>query len=125
MHISKTLCTFATSKGTKNKLKQSGGKTIWQQNKARNFYKLSETQKKCAMRDAYDYMLYLADDGAYSITRLFGELTNNYLYDMKEIVGFATFSYTTNQPKYFSMKNRSWKAKAFCENMINRHGIKH
>lgn len=29
----------------KNKLKQLGGKTIWQQNKARNFYKLSETQK--------------------------------------------------------------------------------
>ena len=118
MHISKTLCTFATSKGTKKKLKQLGGKTIWQQNKARNFCKLSETH-------AYDYMLYLADDGTYAITRLFGESTNWYLWDLKEIIGFATYDYSTKSARYFSMTNRSKEAKAFCERLINKNHIKH
>lgn len=81
--------------------------------------------KKCAMRDAYDYMLYLANDGTYAITRLFGEPTNWYLWDLKEIIGFATYDYATSSARYFSMSNRSKEAKAFCERLINKNHIKH
>ena len=81
--------------------------------------------KKCALRDAYDYMLYLADDGTYAITRLFGEPTNWYLWDLKEIIGFATYDYSTKSARYFSMTNRSKEAKAFCERLINKNHIKH
>ena len=81
--------------------------------------------KKCAMRDAYDYMLYLADDGTYAITRLFGEPTNWYLWDLKEIIGFATYDYSTKSARYFSMANRSKEAKAFCERLINKNHIKY
>lgn len=41
--------------------------------------------KNCAKRDGYDYMLYLADDNTYGVTRLFGELTNRILFDMKKL----------------------------------------
>lgn len=81
--------------------------------------------KKCAMRDAYDYMLYLVNDGTYAITRLFGEPTNWYLWDLKEIIGFATYDYATSSARYFSMSNRSRKAKAFCGRLINKNHIKH
>lgn len=77
------------------------------------------------MRDAYDYMLYLADDGTYAITRLFGEPTNWYLWDLKEIIGFATYDYSTKSARYFSMANRSKEAKAFCERLINKNHIKY
>lgn len=81
--------------------------------------------KNCAKRDGYDYMLYLADDNTYGVTRLFGELTNKILFDMKEIIGFATYDYSTKSARYFSMANRSREAKIFCENLIKKHNIKH
>ena len=109
MHISKTLCTFATSKGTKKKLKQLGGKNNMATKQGKELLQAIRNTKKCAMRDAYDYMLYLADDGTYAITRLC----------------FATYDYSTKSARYFSMTNRSKEAKAFCERLINKNHIKH
>lgn len=73
--------------------------------------------KSAAKRDGYDQILYLANDGTYTIHRLYYGV-KKYLWDVKEIIGFAVYSYVVEQANYYSMKNKSEKAKSICSNLI-------
>lgn len=78
--------------------------------------------KGAAKRDGYDQILYLANDDTYTIHRLYSGV-KQFLWDMKEIVGFAVYSYATEQANYYGVKNRSEKAKSICNSFIKAYEL--
>jgi len=78
--------------------------------------------KSAAKRDGYDQLLYLAKDGTYTITRLYSGTAEG-LWDMKEMVGFAVYNFKTETANYYSLRNRTEKAKSICNTLIKSYKL--
>lgn len=78
--------------------------------------------KSVAKRDGYDQLLYLANDGTYTITRLYSGTAEG-LWDMKEMVGFVVYSFKTETANYYSLRNRTEKAKSICNTLIKSYKL--
>ena len=78
--------------------------------------------KSTAKRDGYDQILYLANDGTYTIHRLYSGV-KKYLWDMKEIIGFAVSCSAIKQAFYYSMKDKDETTKTICNVLIKTYNL--
>lgn len=78
--------------------------------------------KNAAKRYRYSQLVYISDDGTYSIHQLYKGV-NAVLFDMKEIVGFAIFDEITKTSRFYGVKNKNWKAKFLCDMYIDLYEL--
>lgn len=78
--------------------------------------------KSAAKRDGYDQILYLADDNTYTIHRLYSGV-KTYLWDIKEIIGFVEYTFSNETANYYSLRNRTEKAKSICNMFIKSYEL--